>query len=70
MTKSVFSLKLFYSIIITNARVNEFLAPWLIVTLKISIKERDKAHSEYRNGPTIENRNYWKELRNFVKASV
>lgn len=53
-----------------NARISKFPAPWLTDTLKIIMRERDKAHSKYRKNPTIENMNCFKQLRNFAKASV
>lgn len=55
---------------IKTVRVSKPHAPWLTDTLKLIIKERDRALHTYKLMRTIEHWNHYKNLRNYTLASI
>lgn len=53
-----------------TVRVSKPSSPWLTDTIKIMMKERDKALEKYHLDPTEENWNSYKQIRNFTLSSI
>lgn len=69
LTENILSLFNKHSPFVTS-RITKPYSPWLTDTIRQMMKERDKALSQYKKDKTIENWNYYKQLRNFTLQSI
>lgn len=53
-----------------TVRVTKPPAPWLTAAIKHLMRERDNAKVRVKESNTLENRNYYKSLRNLTKSAI
>lgn len=53
-----------------TSRISKPYAPWLTHNLKQMMKQRDKALSKYKQTKSVDDHNYYKQIRNLVTSAV